>query len=302
MEPNIPEPLRRSIDSQFAYNRFRNIFCGEKGAVCFNRLTREWLTKRRGEAVTAVRRCGPERVARYMGGQLLRCLHEVNQYAVFTKADRKSMVEIYCRLFADIASAALDEDGIRRRHYARIQALVKRTNAFIWLDNPHNRHMAVGPVCANYAPRLQIDVLGIDLDTIKEPVLDIGCGKEGSLVAFLRGLGYDAYGIDRACGNGRFLRRTDWMEFDYKDRRWGTVVSHLSFTGHFLHNHRHRLGDYAGYARKYISILASLKPGGSWYYTPSLPFMEHILPEGLYVDSAPVYKGHKRTIVTRKPE
>lgn len=44
-------------------------------------------------------------------------------------------------------------------------------------------------------------------------------------------------------------------------------------------------GRHAEYAGKYMEVLFSLKQGGSFLYTPDLPFIEQFLPRDAYVVS-----------------
>ena len=60
---------------------------------------------------------------------------------------------------------------------------------------------------------------------------------------------------------------------------WGSVIAHMSFSNHFMHNNLRNDGDFSGYANKYAQILKSLSKGGSFIYTPSLPFIEEFIDE-----------------------
>lgn len=135
-----------------------------------------------------------------------------------------------------------------------------------------------GTVCAEYPPALQLDILGIDPVTLAEPVLDLGCGEAGALVRRLRSLGKRAFGVDRLAAPGGFIARADWFDFPLGRASLGTVISHMGFSNHFLHHHLRANGSLERYARRYMEILDSLLPGGSFVYTPGLPFIERILP------------------------
>ena len=56
----------------------------------------------------------------------------------------------------------------------------------------------------------------------------------------------------------------------------------MAFSNHFLHHHLRRYGHPERYAQRYMHILAALKPGGSFCYTPGLPFIEDLLPSDRY--------------------
>jgi len=75
-------------------------------------------------------------------------------------------------------------------------------------------------------------------------VLEVGCGREGGIVALLSEAGYDALGVDPAAPDGPNFRRA---RFEDVDGEWDAAVA-----GRVLH-HVHPLGDG-------IAHLASLAP------------------------------------------
>jgi SAM-dependent methyltransferase len=192
---------------------------------------------------------------------------------------RRAMEEIACVLSsrADEAEVA---DRLREVWEAHRRRLVAFT-AFQLGEAPHDA------VCARYSPLLQMRVFDLSPEALPEPVLDVGCGADAALVRYLREWGVEAYGIDRSAPEGiDGVVAADWLEFDYGERRWGTVISHLGFSLHFL---RHHLTDgpaaealALAHARAYMRLLGSLSPGGSFAYTPALPFVEDLLPPSAY--------------------
>lgn len=72
------------------------------------------------------------------------------------------------------------------------------------------------------------------------------------------------------------------MDYDYEKNKWGTIISNLGFSNHFIHHHLRKGGNYLQYAKKYMQILHSLKPGGSFHYAPDLPFIEQYLDKNMY--------------------
>ena len=108
------------------------------------------------------------------------------------------------------------------------------------------------------------------------------CGAHATLVRRLRDRGLLAYGIDRAAPENDVAVRADWLSFRFGTGRWGTVVSHLAFSLHFL---RYHFGDgptanalVLAHAEAYMRILRSLRVCGSFAYAPALPFIEGLLP------------------------
>jgi hypothetical protein len=137
-------------------------------------------------------------------------------------------------------------------------------------------------ICAEYSPALQLRVLGLDAARLAEPVLDLGCGSRVALVRELRGLGKDAYGLDCAVRGDPFVLEGDWLDCDLGQRRWGTVISHMGFSNQFLRHHLRPGPAAERYARRYMDVLAALRPGGLFAYAPGLPFFEPLLPPERY--------------------
>ena len=60
---------------------------------------------------------------------------------------------------------------------------------------------------------------------------------------------------------------------------WGTVIAHQSLSLHFLFHHRHHTGQESRFARLFMQVLQSVRPGGRFCYTPALPFFEEVLEQ-----------------------
>lgn len=133
-------------------------------------------------------------------------------------------------------------------------------------------------VCSEYSPGFQLKLLGLDAQILISPVLDLGCGKQGILVKHLQSLGLKALGVDRVVSPAPGLFEADWFDLEFKPDSWGTVISHMAFSNHFLFHHRYKNGHPDRYAGMYMRILNGLKPGGSFVYSPGLPFIEQYLP------------------------
>lgn len=214
-----------------------------------------------------------------------RFLKNANQFARLSVAEQAALAETYRALLrsfrgavdaAGPSPAALGEGlvAVLIDHRLRLRRFVAAWDAAAFGWDACRR-----PRCAEYAPELQISILGLDLDAIAEPVLDLGCGERAGLVRFLRGCGVDASGVDAFAPAGEpFLARADWLAFPLGRERWGTVVSHLAFSHHFAHHLLAGGDQLPAYARRYRQILESLRPGGRFVYAPGLPLVEALLP------------------------
>ena len=237
-----------------------------------------------------------------LADQLVRWLHRHNQFLYATAQTRAELAQVYARAMADTAELMAE---------ARAQSEIEAGLPELFAE--HHQRLALAlkvafgarlrdTVQAEYSPGLQLAMLG--LDRVETPVLDVGCGATGALVAHLRAAGIEAMGMDRdAQGPGTVMG--DWLTQDFGRGVWGTVTSHLGFSLHFLHHHLSGHDLAYDYARAYRRILASLKVGGRFAYAPALPFVEDVLGEGYGVErrSLDSYGGslpiESSTVVTR---
>ncbi|MFD3263592.1 class I SAM-dependent methyltransferase [Phenylobacterium ferrooxidans] len=237
-----------------------------------------------------------------LADQLVRWLHRHNQFLYATAQTRAELGQVYAQALADTAEL-LDEarsqqeveDGLPQllaEHHQRLALALKVAFGARLRDT----------VQAEYSPALQIAVLG--LDRVETPVLDVGCGATAALVDYLRNAGIEGVGMDRDA-QAPGVVQADWLTQDYGRGIWGTVISHLGFSLHFLHHH---LSDHElafDYARAYMRILASLRVGGRFAYAPALPFLEAVLGDNYRVESR-TFDGYggglpieSSTVVTR---
>ena len=149
-------------------------------------------------------------------------------------------------------------------------------------------------VCGEYSAALQMDVLGFTTWQLAAPLLDLGCGAQAHLVRHLRGLGWDAHGLDRMVPRDVLLADappfSTWLACTLPPAAFATITSHMAFSLHFLHHHVRAGGGGIAlrYADTYRHMLLALRPGGHFVYTPSLPFVEASLPGGYSVRYAPL--------------
>lgn len=217
-----------------------------------------------------------------LADQLVRWLHRHNQFLYATAQTRAELAQVYAQAMSDTAellAEARTETEIAQglpelfaEHHQRLALALKVAFGTRLRDT----------VQAEYSPALQLAVLG--LDRVETPVLDVGCGATGALVDYLRDAGIEGVGMDRDAQAAGVVQ-ADWLTQDFGFGIWGTVISHLGFSLHFLHHHlsEHELAF--DYARAYMRILASLKVGGRFAYAPALPFLEEVLGDRYKVES-----------------
>ncbi|MEO8288212.1 MAG: class I SAM-dependent methyltransferase [Chloroflexota bacterium] len=239
-------------------------------------------------------------------------IYRNNQFIALSEIDRQEIVEVYVKFLTDLAdmlSLAENPEEIKTALFAAQKQHLLRLRRFVMsLAERNGRHgkslVDTQVVCEEYSVSVHLRVLGInetELDQLAEPILDVGCGKSGALVQYLREQGVEAIGIDRLATSSQHLLQADWLEFRYNLMDWGTIISHMAFSNHFIFHHLYRdgkpdiyahkymemltslrIGGAMYYAHKYMEMLTSLRIGGEMYYAPGLPFIEQLLPAATY--------------------
>lgn len=291
------DKVKKNIDKQIESNRSKNIFADKEGLFVF--------IKETIDAISGINQLDKDAENILIDYTLAKSLEEfcrVNQYYSFNKQSKSQLRKIYADLFNKIRAGKIPIEEISENHYQQLQSWLRKCNPFAEKIYSGSNYQIEAIACSEYSPELQIEVLGIDLEKIKQPVLDIGCGKQGNLVKFLTNQDIEAYGIDRFTFADANLTNSDWLEFDYGINKWGCIISNLGFSNHFIHHNLRNDGNYIAYAKTYMAILQSLKKGGSFYYAPDLAFIEMYLDKNIYKTETRKISGNdfKASIITKK--
>ena len=207
-----------------------------------------------------------------------------NQFLSARELEPRRLREHYGALVRDFELALAASESVGDFH-RRLRPVLAAHHSRLWRTS---RRLIEGrfrpdmpePPCSEYTVRVQCQVLGLLEQPLMEPVLDIGCGEHAALVTWLNAVGVEAYGIDRLVPDGARTWQEDWLapQGRWRRRQWGTIVSHLAFANHFVHQHLRAEGEAETYARRFMEILELLRPGGSFIYAPAVPFIEDLLP------------------------
>lgn len=261
---------------------------GDGAAAAFGTVSGDVLAavvEHRGEILDRLgSAAGRETVVQDMVRRTRRFLDVRAQYARLEPLELEALTALYRRLVIALQPVVLEGgaglgpalDDLATTHLRRLLGMLGTTR-----DQGDLLRAATGAsttLCAGYRPELQLAVLGIEPRELMEPILDLGAGADGTLVALLAARGLDVRGIDRVAESGPGMEQGDWLEYALEPGRWGTVLSHMAFSNHFLRHHRHGDAEALRYAARYMEVLASLRVGGRFVYAPSLPFVEELLP------------------------
>jgi hypothetical protein len=234
-------------------------------------------------------------IARAAARRFARAVGERDQFFSISAAQEDAVLDAYSRLCEDVSRSALGTEGASERLRASVvEHRLRLRSAFAGRVRPSP--------CFYYGADFQIALLGIDVSALEGPILDLGCGPDATLVERLRSLGLDATGVDRSIRRPKpYLVEADWIDVPLREGAWGAVVSHMAFSNHFARRRLESGGRDIAFARKYREILVSLRPGGTFYYAPSLPFVERFVDrEEFSVEAREVAPGLGAAAIRRR--
>ena len=296
------ENIKHHIKEQISLNSGKNLFADDR----VNSLQLIEVTESLVEKVQHMDAESEKEMIDFLTDEALQEFCRVNQYFSFNTESVNGLKAIYGELSHKIrgldSNAGQKElSAISQDHYRNLCDWLVHTNAFAGEMYSSDQEYAKPVACSEYTPDLQLSILQIDLKSLLEPVLDVGCGREMNLVNYLRDNGVEAYGIDRFDNENPYYIKTDWLEYDFEPEKWGSIISNLGFSNHFIHHNLRADGNYREYAQKYMEILQSLKTGGTFYYAPDLPFIEKHLDKFNYQYSGYAIEGSefKTSRITR---
>ncbi|MGN1012889.1 MAG: hypothetical protein ACI4ON_03560 [Clostridia bacterium] len=210
----------------------------------------------------------------------------------FTKEDCNAILEIYHKLIENISDFNKDYERIALEHYTEVRNFI----------NEFTNRKEDNISSSSYSPEFVLSILDVKENEIKGKSLDIGCGKEGKLVEYLKSKGVDSYGIDMECDDTDRLEQEDWLLKDYPENTYDLITSNLTFTKHFNDANSEEQNDEEciEYAQCYMKILNSLKVGGKWHYVPAVTFIEELLPEDRFeVTNSFINENIMRTVIKK---
>ncbi len=241
------------------------------------------------------------RLVSFTAESLIEKIYSINQYLQVDRSSRESLQEIYLLAWEELFASKDVEKTLRSCLYPLLAEWIRK----LYPDGI-KAAIAAKPeigsvVCRNYSAGFQLDLFGLDPRAIMQPVLDIGCGASAELVRHLRRSGIEAYGLDRSLKAKKpYLLQGDWLQDGFEPSKWGTVISHLAFSNHFIYVEKYDETQRSRYIDKYREILHSLKPRGSFVYAPASSALEKGAVEKRFtVENVFIGNGYGFTKVSR---
>lgn len=227
---------------------------------------------------------------------------DINQYFIFNKEAKLLFAKINLQLLMKITMLSNFQkeelENIFSDYYKNVHLFLTKTNPQVIIAETLE---ITESFFSEYGGLFQSELLHLDLNNFKEPILDIGCGPNYNLVNYLRNLEFDAVGVDRIIENPTtFTKQLDWFDLELEKESYGTIISHMAFSSHFIYHHNHNNSEVERFALIFKKILEALKPGGSFIYSPNMPFIEEYIDLDTYdISHTPVMDKFKTTRITK---
>ena len=208
---------------------------------------------------------------------VMECVQD-NQYVSLSKNTIYALNTVYREFVLhlreiEVRSNILQNDleNIVQDHRVKLITVLKK-NTY----NKNQEHLFIP--CAEYSGDFQFNLLHLHDRVMKQPILDLGCGKKHELFSYLEEKGYgDLYGIDQYYSNEHRILCGNWFDYHFLPSTWGTVIAHMSFSNHFRRSIINQDPDRKLYTKKYLEILYSLLVGGCFIYSPAVRNIEETL-------------------------
>ena len=211
--------FQETINEQLSHNRNKSLFyMSDNGNMILSPSTKTIkLLKQDPEGISGfihstIRDGTFQQLLKEVSTKTIKLFMEVNQYLDFNDEDHRKLQNIYGHLFERIYTVCHQNEitghiigQLFRSHYQNLQRFLLDSNGTEIFKKYREAPEVFVLQCAEYSPELQIKLLNINLDTIKQPVLDIGCGPQANLVRFLRANGIEAFGMDRNAETNHYL-------------------------------------------------------------------------------------------------
>jgi hypothetical protein len=235
-----------------------------------------------------------------------RYTYERNQFVNFTAEYDELLHAQYMDFIQQVCVALQKSDtetmlgsemvSVLQAHHERLR-LIMASYCVTYQDEDLRANPLLRTVpCEEYSTRFQLSIMGLKLDELIEPVLDIGCGMNGSLVHYLREHGISAYGVDRLAPESAFFFKSDWFDFDYGSRPWGSILAHQSLSTHFIYAYLHQPVSIEKFAKLTMKILGNLQTNSFLCYAPGMPFFEN------QIEKMTQFSLERRKIAMQLPE
>ena len=217
-----------------------------------------------------------EDIIDYTVDKTISAIYSINQFIHITAEQKRELYNIYKESWETFDSNAPEQSILN--HHKRLSKWISKLYPSDFTEVLRTKDQIGNVVNAQYSADFQMKVLGLELENLMEPIIDIGCGSQANLVRHICKQKNEVLGIDRVIEyKSEHTKEIGWLEFEFRPCFYGTIIANMSFANHLVYHMQNKTPYIQAYLSKYKEIIASIKKGGVFVYAPSLPFIEQLL-------------------------
>lgn len=222
-----------------------------------------------------------EHITNYTVDKTISAIYAINQFLNITSEQKRELYNIYKESWETFDSDSPEQSILN--HHKRLSKWISKLYPSDFIAVLRSKNQIGSVVNAQYSADFQMKLLGLEIENLMEPIIDIGCGSQANLVRHICKQKDDVLGIDRKIDyKSVHTKEIDWLEFTFAPCFYGTIIANMSFSNHLVFHMQNKTEHLQVFISKYKEILAALKKGGVFVYAPSLPFIEERLNRAKY--------------------
>ena len=222
-----------------------------------------------------------EHIIAYTVDKTILAIYSINQFLHITADQKYELYNIYKESWKTYDPKYPDQSILE--HHRRLSKWISTLYPSDFTEVLRTKDHIGSVVNVQYSADFQMKILGLEIENLMEPIIDIGCGSQANLVRYICKQKNDILGIDRKIDyKSIYTKEIDWLEFNFTPCFYGTIIANMSFSNHLVYHMQNKTEYLQAYLSKYKEILSSIKKGGIFVYAPSLPVIEEILDNTKY--------------------
>ena len=234
-----------------------------------------------------------EHIIAYTVEKTISAIFSINQFLHITDEQKQNLYNIYRESWSNYDPKSPEQSILE--HHKRLSKWISQLypSEFAFLLRTKDQIGSV--VNAQYSADFQMKILGLEIENLMEPIIDIGCGSHANLVRYICKHKNKVLGIDRVIEyKSEHTKEINWLDFQFLPCFYGTVIANMSFSNHLIYHIQNKTPYLQAYLSKYKEIIASIKKGGVFVYAPSLLFIEEMLDKTKYSIKVTVWGNNNK--------
>ena len=172
-----------------------------------------------------------EHITNYTVDKTISAIYSINQFIHITAEQKRELYDIYKESWESYDSNSPEQSILE--HHKRLSKWISKLYPSEFTEVLRTKNQIGNVVKAQYSVEFQMKILGLQLENLMEPIIDIGCGSQANLVRHICIQRNDVLGIDRVIEyKSQHTKEIDWLEFQFKPFFYGSIIANTK-TAHF---------------------------------------------------------------------